>query len=325
MKAIVAINDETGEIRSGQSDGMEGFGYYILKFGDKSMPIAEIEAAYYNMAIAAGIDMEECRLLSVEGTNHFLTKRFDRRDGKKIFVQTLAAINPEASSYEDLIDTCRELNISESEIEQIFIRMVFNVMANNTDDHNKNFSFLIDEFGNWRIAPAYDMTFIFNMDGTGPNLRRRLSIGGKTSDISKSDIIGFAQNNGIADAEAIITRVAKAVMNFNEYAETNGVTQPWRGIIRKTLTDNLVSYGSIDKESCEERQFKDKHGRLIDEVSVSVNSKGLYEVIALIDGNRHRRFVKPGMDLYSELNEKDIYNLSDDDLLRLTNVLFPMK
>ena len=241
MKAIVAINDETGEIRSGQSDGMEGFGYYILKFGDKSMPIAEIEAAYYNMAIAAGIDMEECRLLSVEGTNHFLTKRFDRRDGKKIFVQTLAAINPEASSYEDLIDTCRELNISESEIEQIFIRMVFNVMANNTDDHNKNFSFLIDEFGNWRIAPAYDMTFIFNMDGTGPNLRRRLSIGGNTSDISKSDIIGFAQNNGIADAEAIITRVAKAVMNFNEYAETNGVTQPWRGIIRKTLTDKLVS------------------------------------------------------------------------------------
>lgn len=289
------------------------------------MPIAEIEAAYYNMAIAAGIDMEECRLLSVEGTNHFLTKRFDRRDGKKIFVQTLAAINPEASSYEDLIDTCRELNISESEIEQIFIRMVFNVMANNTDDHNKNFSFLIDEFGNWRIAPAYDMTFIFNMDGTGPNLRRRLSIGGKMSDISKSDIIGFAQNNGIADAEAIITRVAKAVMNFNEYAETNGVTQPWRGIIRKTLTDKLVSCGSIDKESCEERQFKDKHGRLISDITVSVNSKGLYEVSAMIDGNRHRRFVKPGMDLYSELMEKDIYNLYDDDLLRLSDMLFPLK
>lgn len=325
MKAIVAINDETGEIRSGQSDGMEGFGYYILKFGDKSMPIAEIEAAYYNMAIAAGIDMEECRLLSVEGTNHFLTKRFDRRDGKKIFVQTLAAINPEASSYEDLIDTCRELNISESEIEQIFIRMVFNVMANNTDDHNKNFSFLIDEFGNWRIAPAYDMTFIFNMDGTGPNLRRRLSIGGKTSDISKSDIIGFAQNNGIADAEAIITRVAKAIMNFNEYAETNGVTQPWRGIIRKTFTDKLVSYGFIDKESCAERQFKDKYGRLISDITVSVNSKGLYEVSAMIDGNRHRRFVKPGMDLYSELMEKDIYNLYDDDLLRLSDMLFPLK
>ena len=145
------------------------------------------------------------------------------------------------------------------------------------------------------------------------------------SDISKSDIIGFAQNNGIADAEAIITRVAKAVMNFNEYAETNGVTQPWRGIIRKTLTDKLVSCGSIDKESCEERQFKDKHGRLISDITVSVNSKGLYEVSAMIDGNRHRRFVKPGMDLYSELMEKDIYNLYDDDQLRLSDMLFPLK
>ena len=137
MKAIIAINNKTGEIRSGQTDGLEGYEYYILKFGDKSMPIAEIETAYYEMAVAAGIEMEECRLLPIDGINHFLTKRFDRKNSKKIHVQTLAAINPEARNYEDLVATCRELSISESDIEQLFARMVFNVMANNTDDHNK--------------------------------------------------------------------------------------------------------------------------------------------------------------------------------------------
>ena len=102
MKAIIAINNQTGEIRSGQTDGLIGFDYYILKFGDRAMPMAEIETAYYSMAIAAGIEMEECRLLPADGINHFLTKRFDRKAGKKIHVQTLAAINPEARSYEDL-------------------------------------------------------------------------------------------------------------------------------------------------------------------------------------------------------------------------------
>ncbi len=154
MKAIIAINNETGKIRSGQTDGLHGFEYYILKFGDRSMPIAEIETTYYNIAISAGIDMEECRLLPVEGINHFITKRFDRVDGKKIHVQTLAAMNPEARSYEDLIATCRELSISESEIEQIFCRMAFNVLSNNSDDHNKNFAFLLEENGKWRLAPA---------------------------------------------------------------------------------------------------------------------------------------------------------------------------
>jgi len=137
MKAIIAINNETEEIRSGQTDGLNGFDYYILKFGDRSMPVAEIETAYHSMAIDAGIDMEECRLLPINGINHFLTKRFDREEGKKIHVQTLAAMNPEAHSYEDLIATCRELSISESEIEQLYARMVYNVMENNTDDQNK--------------------------------------------------------------------------------------------------------------------------------------------------------------------------------------------
>lgn len=322
MKAIVAINDETGEIRSGQVNGLDGYDYYILKFGDKSMPMAEIETAYYNMALSAGIEMEECRLLPVEGINHFLTKRFDRKNGEKIHLQTLAAINPDARSYEDLIATCRELSISESEIEKLFALMVFNIMANNTDDHNKNFSFLLEENGPWRMAPAYDVTFIFNTNGTGPNLERRLSVGGKISDISKSDLLDFAKQNDIKNATAIINRVAEAIGKFNEFADRYDIFQPWRSIIQKTLNDNLVAFGYMDRNE-EIEAIIDKYGRTITCFSIAVNSKGHYQVSAIINDQRHRRFVRHNMKLHSDLSNRDIYNLPADERIRLVEMLFP--
>lgn len=322
MKAIVAINDETGEIRSGQVNGLDGYDYYILKFGDKSMPMAEIETAYYNMALSAGIEMEECRLLPVEGINHFLTKRFDRKNGEKIHLQTLAAINPDARSYEDLIATCRELSISESEIEKLFALMVFNIMANNTDDHNKNFSFLLEENGPWRMAPAYDVTFIFNTNGTGPNLERRLSVGGKISDISKSDLLDFAKQNDIKNTTAIINRVAEAIGKFNEFADLYDISQPWRSIIQKTLNDNLVAFDYMDRNEKIEAII-DKYGRTITDFSITVNSKGHYQVSAIINDQRHRRFVRYNMKLHSDLSNRDIYNLPADERIRLVEMLFP--
>lgn len=304
MKAIIAIDNATGEIRSGQTDLPAGFEHYILKFGDDARPMAEIEAAYYRMAVEAGIDMEESRLLTIQGQNHFLTKRFDRRDGRKIHMQTLAAINPEARSYEDLIFTCRELGIAESEIRQIFARMVFNVMAGNTDDHNKNFSFLLEENGKWRIAPAYDITFIFNPYGTGPNIERRLSVGGKTSEISKSDLMDFARRNDIRNPSEIIDRTAGAIKEFYRLAEENGVTQPWRGIIQKALDATLALYGYAKEHDDSSSAFTDMHGRAITGFSVSVNTKGYYEVTAFIDGRRHRRFISPDSPLYDTISRQ---------------------
>ena len=322
MKAIIAVNEGTGEIRSGQTDGLEDFNYYILKFGDKSMPIAEIETAFYNMAKQAGIEMEDCRLFPVEGINHFLTRRFDRKEGKKIHVQTLAAMNPEARSYEDLIATCRELSLPESTIEEIYRRMVFNVMANNTDDHNKNFSFLLEESDKWKLAPAYDVTFIFNTAGTGPNIDRRLSIGGKTAEICKEDLLEFARQNDIKNAKAIINRVAEAIGTFENYAEITGITQPWRGIIQKTLDSILTEFGYKDK--IEPKQtFIDNSGREINDFAVSINSKGHYVISATIDGKVRRRFIRQNHPLYGELNQHDIFNLPDSYRINLIEQLFP--
>lgn len=322
MKAIVAINNETGEIRSCQADGLVGFEYYIIKFGDKSIPLAEIETAYYRMSVDAGIDMEECRLMSVDGTNHFLTKRFDRKDGKKIHMQTLAAISPESSSYEDLIACGRQLSLAESEIEQLFVRMVFNVLANNTDDHAKNFSFLLEEGGKWTLAPAYDMTFIFNTNGTGPNNAHRMSIGGKTSGISKSDLLEFAKRNEIRNANAIISRVSEAVNKFSEYAQECGIFQPWLGIIQKALSDNLAAFDNIFRSDDLGPSFRDCKGRTITEFSITVNSKGFYDVCAVVDGRRMRRFVRPNMAMYPRLRECDIYNLGEDEKIQLVDSLF---
>ena len=324
MKAIIAVNEGTGEIRSGQTGGLEGFNYYILKFGDKSMPIAEIETAFYNMAKQSGIEIEDCRLFPVEGVNHFLTRRFDRKEGKKIHVQTLAAMNPEARSYEGLIATCRELSLPESTIEEIYRRMVFNVMANNTDDHNKNFSFLLEEDGKWELAPAYDVTFIFNTNGTGPNIDRRLSIGGKTAEISKEDLLEFARQNDIKNAKAIINRVAEAIGTFENYAEITGITQPWRGIIQKALDSFLTDFGY--KDIIEPKQtFIDNSGREINNFAVSINSKGHYVISATIDGKVHRRFIRQNHPLYGELNQHDIFNLSDNYRINLIEQLFPNK
>lgn len=322
MKAVIAINDSTGEIRSGQTDGLEGFIYYILKFGEGLMPIAEIETTFYHVAKHAGIEMEDCRLFPVEGINHFLTRRFDRKEGKKIHVQTLAAMNPEARSYEDLIATCRELSLPETAIEEIYRRMVFNVMANNTDDHHKNFSFLLEENGNWKLAPAYDVTFIFNKNGTGPNIDRRLSIGGKTAEINMEDLLEFAHRNGIKNAKVIIDQVAEAIRDFARHAESNGITQPWRGIIQKTLDNTLEDFGYKVK-TAGNQTLTDNSGRVICNFAVSINSKGHYVISATIDGNDRRNFIRQKDPLYSELKQQDMFNLPDRYKITLIEQLFP--
>lgn len=319
-KAIIAIHKEMGEIRSGQIGGLEDYDYFILKFGDEKISLSEIEMAYYEMAIDAGIEMESSRLLTVDGINHFLTKRFDRKEGKKILMQTLAAINPDALSYEDLFATGRTLDLTEKEIHQLYRRLVFNVLANNTDDHIKNFSFLLEEGGRWRLSPAYDITFIFNPTATGANLEHVFSLEGKILDITRLDLINFARKTGIRNPESIIDEVAAVVSRFPEYAEKNGVRQPYRSIIQKRLEDILIEFGYRDKPTAE--TFSDIDGKKISDFRISINTKGFFEISVKIDGKRQRRFVKPTMPQYEEIQKSDIYNLSQEEKQALITALF---
>jgi serine/threonine-protein kinase HipA len=233
-KAVIAINKETKEIRSGQIDGLEGFDNYILKFGDEERSSAELEMTYFEMARKAGINISDSRLWNVGGVNHFLTRRFDRDKHGKLHSQTLAAMFPEADSYEKLLWVCRKLRLSEKDAEEVFRRMVFNVLSNNTDDHNKNFSFIMDQEGHWRLAPAYDVTYIFNTGGYLPEEDRCLMIRGKLVDITKDDILAFASDNGIRRPMSIVNEVADAISSFRALAEKNGVKEEWTGRVEAT-------------------------------------------------------------------------------------------
>ncbi|MDO4497297.1 MAG: type II toxin-antitoxin system HipA family toxin [Bacteroidales bacterium] len=287
-KAIIAIHPETGEIRSGQIAGQKGFEYCILKFGDSERSSAELEMAYYKMAIAAGINMMPCRLIEVEGQTHFITHRFDRDGERKLHMQTLAALYPEADSYEKLLMVCRKMRLPESTQEEVFRRMVFNILANNTDDHNKNFSFLMDESGRWSLSPAYDMTYIFNVGGFLPEQMHCLMMQGKLQGQTKEDALALARDNGIRKAQAIIEEIAAAIRRFREFAEECGVKQRWIGPVETCLTEHLSAWG-LQTKIPEQVSFT-IGDTLYENVRVEQTYKGNYHLLCSVQG-KERKFV----------------------------------
>ena len=242
-KAIIAIDDNTGVIRSGQAALPANFKHYILKFDTskpKEFPFTKVEMAYYLMAKDAGIAMMPSRLIEIEGTQNFLTQRFDRVDGQKLHTQTLAAMSSLADTYEDLFVVGRKLNLSATEQAQQFRRMVFNMVAVNVDDHTKNFSFIMDENGTWQLSPAYDI--LFSADPDSHFFRHHeLSLLGKRNNITRKDLLLFAQRQDIKNAANIIDEVAEVIGKFKEYAEAVDISDYWTKKIEKVLREEEIS------------------------------------------------------------------------------------
>ena len=172
-KAVIAYNKKTKEVRSGQTIAPKGFEHWLIKldgvsgaqFGD-SHGWGRVEYAYHLMARECGIEMTECELLEEDNRAHFMTKRFDRQGSNiRHHIQTLCAIqhydynNIYGYSYEQVFQTMRLLRLKYPEAEQMFRRMVFNVLATNCDDHTKNVSFQLKQDGEWRLSPAYDICY----------------------------------------------------------------------------------------------------------------------------------------------------------------------
>ena len=306
-KAIIAIHRETGEIRSGQIAGQEGYDYYILKFGDPERTSAELEMAYYEMACAAGIDMMHSELMSADGENHFMTQRFDRPNGEKIHIQTLAAINPSVTTYEGLMFTCRRLRMPDGTGEEIFRRMVFNYLANNTDDHDKNVSFIMTRDGKWSLAPAYDITFIFNRGGFQPENDHCMLMRGKASGWTKEDVLQFAEDNDIRGAEKIIHQVAEAICSFPLYATRNAVSQEWIARVNACLSAHLAEWGLRDKISSQVMDAR-IDGIQVENIHLEQAYKGNIHLCATIDGKQRKYIFRPTAAEYSEILS---YNLSD--------------
>ncbi|MDE7086290.1 MAG: type II toxin-antitoxin system HipA family toxin [Prevotella sp.] len=310
-KGIIAINPKTGVIRSGQIETDPDFEYYILKFGNKERSTAELEQTYYEMALMAGINMMESRLMCVEGVKHFLTKRFDRDQTGKLHTQTLAAIYPEADSYEQLLTVCRKLHLPEVDCQEVFRRLVFNILANNTDDHNKNFTFLMDKKGVWRLSPAYDMTYIFDTGGYLPNKEHCLMIGGKLQDITHDDIISFAAECGIRQPESIIRKVTAAISSFRELAQRNNVREEWIGRVENCLNQHLSAWGYVPKEQSFAFSID---GHKVTATHIEAVYKGNYHLLATIDGRQLKYVLRTGTDAHEAITSKGLSNLTENEL-----------
>ena len=238
-KAVIAFNDETKEARSGQVDAPDGFNYWVLKFdGVKDNSLGDpagygrIEYAYYKMATASGIKMTECRLFEENGRAHFMTKRFDRIGSRgKLHLQSLCAIahfnfnEPGAYSYEQAFQIMRELRLPYQDAEQQFRRMVFNVVARNQDDHTKNIAFLMDQSGQWRLSPAFDVIYAYNPTGDWTS-RHQMSLNGKRDDFIKDDLVQVGKEMNIKSSLKIIDEILEVVANWSDFAQNAGVEPP---------------------------------------------------------------------------------------------------
>ena len=253
-KAIIAYNEKTGDICSGQIANKKDYSYWIIKFDDvdnngdhneeDTKDYTRIEYAYYLMAKAAGIKMNECRLLIENNRYHFMTKRFDREDktGEKIHMQTLGAIGhldfniPRSCSYERVAQICTLLNIGNDEICELFRRMVFNVLSFNNDDHVKNISFLMNKDGKWSLAPAYDISFSYKADSIWVS-KHQMTVNGKSENIELDDMLKCAQSMNIRELKArrIIDEVKNAISNWEEFAYEANVTKNSREIIENVI------------------------------------------------------------------------------------------
>ena len=251
-KAVIGLNEDKTQIRSGQVDLPEGFEHYLLKFDgvvEKSQGnetfgdpkgYGRMEYAYYCMAKDCGIRMSYCDLLEDGQRAHFITKRFDRIGSKKIHQQSLCAMDhadykkPGQYSYEELFAVMRELQLSRKEAIELVRRMVFNVVARNQDDHTKNFGFLLNPEGKWSLSPAYDIAYSYRPDSDWVS-NHQLSINGKVNDFNRNDLISASPKILRSDTVKIIDKTIDVVSNWDSYAKNNGVFKELRNNIKKNL------------------------------------------------------------------------------------------
>lgn len=250
-KAVIAFNPENRDVRSGQMDLPPGYEHWLIKFdgvqfsGDWGVAdpagYGLLEYSYHKMALACGIQMTECQILEENGRHHFMTRRFDRTDdGKKLFVQTLAAVahydyfQSGHYSYEQLFMVMKQLGMPMAEIEEQYRRVVFNIVSCNQDDHVKNFSFTMAPSGQWALTPAYDLC---HSEGSDFTRFHQLSINGKTTGFELADLKHLAEYAGLPRnrEKLVLERTVEAFQGWGGLAEELKIPDNIRRHVLSTL------------------------------------------------------------------------------------------
>lgn len=296
-KGLIAISPQ-GTIRSGQVELPPEYKYYILKFKeDKDVPTSEIEKIYYDMASECDIQMMPSELYPAGGTNHFLTERFDRKPGgEKIHTQTLRALAPEANDYTNLFWLCSRLNIPQQKKEMLFRQMVFNHFAGVTDDHSKNFTFIMDRSGTWDLSPAYDLMFTANIWKDASAYAHCLGVGGKFSHLTKDDFVEYGKDFELEGCKRTVDRIADVLTTFPERCRQYGINGPWTEKIWNVIRDFLpprekvICPESIEREdtvSKIRKKFQGKEYLQTDRIILKTNGRESGEMIHFtVDGKK---------------------------------------
>ena len=237
-KILVGYNTKTKHIIGAEKDLPIGYEHWIIKFPSSSdkADIANIEYAYYKMAVDAGIEMSECKLFKGKsGQVYFGTKRFDRSGNNRLHMHSAAGImhdNFRLSNldYGHIMDCAFRLERDVNAYEKILRLAAFNVFAHNRDDHSKNFSFLMNENGKWKVSPAYDLTFSSSGHGMHSTM-----INGESANPTKQHLMELANYFKIKNASRIIDEVQTVIYNWKDYAKQCKVTTDSKNRIQKVI------------------------------------------------------------------------------------------
>ena len=241
-KILVGYNPKTQHIIGAEKDLPIGYEHWIIKFPSSSdkADIANIEYAYYKMAIDAGIEMSACKLFKGKsGQEYFGTKRFDRIGNNRLHMLSAAGMmhdNFRLSNldYGNVMDCAFLLERDVRAYEKVLRIAAFNVFAHNRDDHSKNISFLMDENGNWKVSPAYDLTFSSSGHGMHSTM-----VSGESANPTKQHLMELANYFKIKNASAIIDQVQEVIYNWKDYAVQCKVSTDSKNRIQKVIGRKL--------------------------------------------------------------------------------------
>ena len=237
-KILVGYNPKTQHIIGAEKNLPIGYEHWLIKFPSSSdwPDIANIEYAYYKMAIDAGIEMSACKLFKGKsGQVYFGTKRFDRIGNNRLHMHSASGMmhdNFRLSNldYGNVMDCAFLLERDVRAYEKILRLAAFNVFAHNRDDHSKNISFLMDENGNWKVSPAYDLTFSSSGHGMHSTM-----VSGESANPNKQHLMELANYFKIKNTSAIIDQVQAVIYNWKDYAKQCKVSTDSKNRIEKVI------------------------------------------------------------------------------------------
>jgi serine/threonine-protein kinase HipA len=229
-KALIAVTQNRKQITYGTKKLNEGSEPWLVKFSNSldGYDAGAVEYVYALMAKEAGVIMPEVHLFSSQkGPGYFGVKRFDRDGNKRLHMHTASGLlhsdfRTPSLDYEDLLNLTAALTRDIREVEKMYRIAVFNVLAHNRDDHAKNFSFLMDENGEWKLAPGYDLTF-----SSGPSGEQSTMVMGEGRNPKISHLVKLGQGSKLTSKliDEIIDQTKSSLAHWTGLAQTYNITE----------------------------------------------------------------------------------------------------